>query len=62
MPPVPLQLGHITAVVQNRCGDDSIEFACQYYVKPEETHMGRQVKGEGGGNGREGRMGRQVKG
>ncbi len=41
---VPPQLGHVTAIVRNRCGDGRVEFACRYYLKPEDTHVGRQVR------------------
>ncbi|GAX79990.1 hypothetical protein CEUSTIGMA_g7430.t1 [Chlamydomonas eustigma] len=36
-----LGLGRITSIVKNRTGDSKWEFCCQYYVKPEQTHLGR---------------------
>eukprot|EP00195_Chlamydomonas_chlamydogama_P004816 CAMPEP_0202898728 /NCGR_PEP_ID=MMETSP1392-20130828/7170_1 /ASSEMBLY_ACC=CAM_ASM_000868 /TAXON_ID=225041 /ORGANISM="Chlamydomonas chlamydogama, Strain SAG 11-48b" /LENGTH=308 /DNA_ID=CAMNT_0049584737 /DNA_START=243 /DNA_END=1166 /DNA_ORIENTATION=- len=37
-----LGLTHITGFVTNRLGDGAVEMMCKHYLRPEETHLGRQ--------------------
>ena len=48
--------------MKNRVGDGQFEILCRYYITPEHTHLGRQVRGwegcgMGDGEGEEARRG-----
>jgi|LauGreSBDMM110SN_4_FD.fasta_scaffold297677_1 hypothetical protein len=40
----PTQLASITAIAENREGEGGVEIRCKYYLRPDQTHLGQQVR------------------